>query len=209
MKVLIADDHQIVREGLKRILHHASDIDEVSEAENAQQLLDLLETQHWDVVVLDINMPGKSGLDVLKEIKHQYPKLPVLILSMYPESQFAVRMIKQGASGYLTKASAASELIQAIRKVYQGGKYISPSVADKLAEALGSETDKPAHESLSDREFQVFRFIATGMTVGEIAVELTLSVKTISTYRTKILEKMKLRNNADIVQYAVRFKLVE
>ncbi len=209
MKVLIVDDHQIVREGLKRILHQASDIDEVSEAENARQLLDVLETQHWDVVILDINMPGKSGLDVLKEIKHRYPKLPVLILSMYPENQFAVRMIKQGASGYLTKASAASELIQAIRKVYQGGKYISPSVADKLAEALGPETDKPGHESLSDREFQVFRFIATGMTVGEIAVELNLSVKTISTYRTKILEKMKLRNNADIVQYAVRFKLIE
>lgn len=209
MRVLIADDHQIVREGLKRILGTAPDIDEVSEAENANQLLDLIRTKDWDVVVLDINMPGKSGLDVLKEIKQQHPKLPILILSMYPENQFAVRVIKQGASGYLTKASAASELIQAIRKVYQGGKYISPSVADKLAEALGSETDKLAHESLSDREFQVLKFIASGMTVGEIAVELSLSVKTISTYRKKILDKMKLRNNADIVQYAVKFKLVE
>lgn len=209
MKVLIADDHQIVREGLKRILNTASDIEEVSEAENAQQLLNLIRTKNWDVVILDINMPGKSGLDVLKEIKHEYPKLPVLILSMYPESQFAVRVLKQGASGYITKASAASELMQAVRKVYQGGKYISPTVADKLAEALKTETDKASHELLSDREFQVFKSIATGMTVGEIAVELNLSVKTISTYRTKILDKMKLRNNADIVQYAVRYKLVE
>lgn len=209
MKVLIADDHQIVREGLKHILSSASDIDEISEAENAHQLLDLIRTKNWDVIVLDISMPGTSGLDVLKEIKREYPKLPVLILSMHPESQYAVRVIKQGASGYLTKASAAGELIQAIRKVYQGGKYISTNVADKLAEALDTGIEKVPHEMLSDREFQVFKSIATGMTVGEIAVELNLSVKTISTYRTKILDKMKLRNNADIMQYAVRYNLVE
>lgn len=203
MRVLIADDHQIVREGLKRILSDAPEVKSVGEAENAPQLMEMIRMQKWDVVILDINMPGRSGLDVLKEIKDEFPKLPVLVLSMYPEEQFAVRVMKAGASGYITKSGAADVLIPAIRKLYRGEKYINPSVAEKLAEALGRMTDRLPHETLSDREFQVMKMIAGGNTVGSIAVELSLSVKTISTYRTKILEKLQLRNNAEIVQYAM------
>lgn len=202
MKILIADDHQIVREGLKRVLSDAPEIKAIGEAEDSSQLMEQIRKGRWDVVVLDINMPGKGGLETLKEIKEEFPKLPVLILSMYPEEQFAVRVMKAGASGYLTKAGAADALLPALRKIYKGGKYISPSVAEKLAEALERKPDHP-HEALSDREFQVFKMIASGKTVGSIAEDLSLSVKTISTYRTKILEKLSLKNNADIVQYAV------
>jgi len=207
MKVLIADDHQILREGLRRILEEASDIRTVGEAENAAQLLSLVRSARWDVVVLDINMPGQSGLEVLKQLKEEYPKLRVLVLSMYPEAQFAVRAMKAGASGYLTKAAAGSQLLHAIRKIHSGSKYISDAVADQLAEAVGRDTAVQPHQQLSDREFQVFKMISAGKTVGEIATELSLSVKTISTYRTKVLQKLNLKHNADIIRYAVEHDL--
>lgn len=206
---MIADDHTVFREGLKRILNEAADISEVGEAANAQQLMRSINDGRWDVILLDINMPGKSGLEVLKEIKQTNPRLAVLILSMYPEKQFAVRVIKAGAAGYITKGAAGSEVLQAIRKVFRDGKYISDSVAEHLAMAIEQPVDRPLHESLSDREFEVLRMIGSGMTVSEIAGELSLSVKTISTYRTHILEKMNLKNNADIMQYVITHGLVD
>jgi two-component system, NarL family, invasion response regulator UvrY len=209
MKVLIADDHAVFREGLKRILNEAADISEVGEAANAQQLMKSIREIRWDVILLDINMPGKSGLEVLKEIKQTNPRLAVLILSMYPEKQFAVRVIKAGAAGYITKAAAGSEVLQAIRKVFRDGKYISDSVAEHLAMAVEQPVDRPLHESLSDREFEVLRMIGSGKTVSEIAGELSLSVKTISTYRTHILEKMNLKNSADIMQYVITHGLAD
>jgi two-component system, NarL family, invasion response regulator UvrY len=209
MKILIADDHTVFREGLKRIFAEAADIAEIGEASNAQQLLERVAEKRWDVVLLDISMPGKSGLEALKEIKQINPRLAVLVLSMHSERQFAVRVIKAGAAGYLTKGAAASELLKAIRRVYREGKYISDSVAEHLAMAVGQKTDRPLHESLSDREFEVLRMIGAGKTVGEIAEELSLSVKTVSTYRTHILEKMNLKNNAELMLYVITNGLVE
>ena len=165
--------------------------------------------EKWDVVVLDITMPGRSGLEVLREIKKSKPKVPVLVLSMHPENQFAVRVLKRGASGYMTKESAPQELVGAIKKVLAGGRYVSTSPAEKLATYLSGDSQKPAQELLSDREFQVLRLIASGKIVSEIAKELSLSVKTISTYRTRILEKMGLRNNAELMHYAMQHQLVE
>ena len=211
MRVLLADDHAVFREGLKRILAEAADISEIGEASNAQQLLERISEKHWDVVLLDISMPGKSGLEVLKEIKQTNPRIAVLVLSMYPESQFAVRVIKAGAAGYLTKNSAADEVLHAIRKVYRNGKHISDSVAEALAMAMsaGDKAGQPPHDLLSDREYQVLRMIGAGKTVGEIAEELSLSVKTVSTYRTHILEKMSLKNNAELMQYVITSGLIE
>jgi two-component system, NarL family, invasion response regulator UvrY len=209
MRIMIADDHTVFREGLKRILAEATDISEVGEASNAQQLLERISERHWDLVLLDISMPGKGGVEVLKEIKQTNPRLAVLVLSMHPERQFAVRVIKAGAAGYLTKGAAASEVLQAIRRVYRYGKYISDNVAEQLAMAVGQKTDRPLHERLSDREFEVLRMIGAGKTVGEIAEELSLSVKTVSTYRTHILEKMNLKNNAELMLYAVTNGLLE
>jgi len=179
------------------------------EARNAQEALDLVWKEHWDVVVLDITMPGRSGLEVLREIKKSKPRVPVLVLSMHPENQFAVRVLKRGASGYMTKESAADELVGAIKKVLAGGRYVSTSLAEKLATYLAADTPKAPQELLSDREFQVLRLIASGKIVSEIAKELSLSVKTISTYRTRILEKMRLRNNAELMHYAMQHQLVE
>jgi DNA-binding NarL/FixJ family response regulator len=179
------------------------------EARNAQEALDLVWKEHWDVVVLDITMPGRSGLEVLREIKKSKPRVPVLVLSMHPENQFAVRVLKRGASGYMTKESAADELVGAIKKVLAGGRYVSTSLAEKLATYLAADDSKAPQELLSDREFQVLRLIASGKIVSEIAKELSLSVKTISTYRTRILEKMRLRNNAELMHYAMQHQLVE
>jgi two-component system, NarL family, invasion response regulator UvrY len=179
------------------------------EARNAQEALDLVWKENWDVVVLDITMPGRSGLEVLREIKKSKPRLPVLVLSMHPENQFAVRVLKRGASGYMTKESAPDELVGAIKKVLAGGRYVSASLAEKLATYLSSDTPKAPQELLSDREFQVLRLIASGKLVGEIAKELSLSVKTISTYRTRILEKMGMRNNAELMHYAMQHDLLE
>jgi len=209
MKILIADDHTVFREGLKRIFAEAADIAEIGEASNAQQLLERVAEKRWDVVLLDISMPGKSGLEVLKEIKQIHPRLAVLVLSMHPERQFAVRVIKAGAAGYLTKGSAAGEVVKAIRRVYRDGKYISDSVAEHLAMAVGQKSDRPLHESLSDREFEVLRMIGAGKTVGEIAEDLSLSVKTVSTYRTHLLEKMNLKNNAELMLYVITNRLLD
>lgn len=208
IRILIADDHAIVRRGLKQILAEESGMTVAGEAQNAQEVMDLVRKQAWDVLVLDIAMPGRGGLDVLKEIKPEYPQLPVLILSMHPEDQYAVRALKAGAAGYLTKESAPEELVKAIRKVLAGGKYVSTSLAEKLALALDTDTKKTPHETLSDREYQVMCLIASGKTVGEIADELSLSVKTISTYRARILEKMNLKSNAALTHYAVQQRLV-
>ncbi len=179
------------------------------EAGNAQEALDRVWKEPWDVVVLDITMPGRSGLEVLREIKKSSPKLPVLVLSMHPENQFAVRVLKRGAAGYMTKESAPGELVGAIRKVLAGGRYVSSALAEKLASYLSTDTQKPAQELLSDREFQVLRLIASGKIVSEIGRELSLSVKTISTYRTRILEKMGMKNNAELMHYAMQHQLVE
>jgi DNA-binding NarL/FixJ family response regulator len=209
MKILLADDHTVVRHGLKQILADEFKRASFGEARNAQEALNLVWKEPWDVVVLDITMPGRSGLEVLREIKKTNPRLPVLVLSMHPENQFAVRVLKRGAAGYMTKESAAEELVGAIKKVLAGGRYVSTSLAEKLATYLATDTQKPPQELLSDREFQVLRLIASGKLVSEIAKELSLSVKTISTYRTRILEKMGLRNNAELMHYAMQHQLVE
>ena len=199
----------MVRHGLKQILADEFKRATFGEARNAQEALDLVWKDNWDVVILDITMPGRSGLEVLREIKKSKPKIPVLVLSMHPENQFAVRVLKRGASGYMTKESAAVELVGAINKVLAGGRYVSNTLAEKLATYLSTDTQRPAQELLSDREFQVLRLIASGKIVSEIARELSLSVKTISTYRTRILEKMGLRNNAELMHYAMQHQLVE
>jgi two-component system invasion response regulator UvrY len=209
IKILIADDHAVVREGLKQIISETSDMRVTDEANNGQEVLNKVSEQHYDVVLLDITLPGRSGLDVLKQLKSKMPKLPVLMLSVHPEEQYAVRTLKAGASGYLTKGSATDELIAAIRKISTGKKYVSSSLAEKLAFDLDLDYDKPRHEILSDREYQVMSMIASGKTVKEIADELSLSVQTISTYRSRILEKMKMKNNAEIIYYAVKQGLVE
>jgi two-component system invasion response regulator UvrY len=209
MRILLTDDHAVVRHGLRQILADEFKKAVFGEARNAQEALDLVWKENWDVVVLDITMPGRSGLEVLREIKKSKPRLPVLVLSMHPENQFAVRVLKRGASGYMTKESAPNELVGAVKKVIAGGRYVSASLAEKLATYLSSDNNKPAQELLSDREFQVLRLIASGRIVSEIAKELSLSVKTISTYRTRILEKMSLRNNAELMHYAMQHELVE
>ena len=208
IKILIADDHPIVREGFKQVLSETSDMVVADEASNGQEVLNLVRKNKYDVILLDISMPGRSGLEILKELRSENPKLPVLIVSIYPEEQYAVRAFRAGASGYLTKASAPNELIAAIRKVSKGGRYISSSLAEKLTYYLDVDATKAPHEALSDREYQVMLLIASGKTVTEIAEDLCLSVKTISTYRSHILEKMKMKNNAEITLYAVQNKLV-
>ena len=208
-RILIVDDHSVVRRGLKQILVDEFKKAEFGEASNAGEALERVRKEAWDAVVLDITMPGRSGLEALKEIKEAKPKLPVLVLSMHPEGQFAVRVLKRGASGYMTKESAPEELVGAIKKVLAGGRYVSPSLAEKLATYLSADGQKPPQEKLSDREFQVLRLIASGKIVSEIAKELSLSVKTISTYRARILEKMGMKNNAELMHYAMQHQLVE
>ncbi len=209
IKILIADDHPVVRKGLREIIEETSDMKVVDEASNGQEVLAKVFKKDFDVVLLDISMPGRSGLDILKELKSQLPNLTVLVLSIYPEEQYAVQVLKAGASGYLTKKSAPEELVTALHKVSAGGKYVSPSLAEKLASALETGIEKPLHETLSAREYEVMRKIALGKTVTEIARELFLSPKTISTYRTRILEKMRLKNNAELIRYAIKNRLVD
>ncbi len=209
IKILIADDHAIVREGLKQILSENPDIVVAAEASNGHEVMDKLNKHNYDLIVLDVALPGRSGLDILKDIKSQKPKLPVLVLSMYPEEQYAVRVLKAGASGYLTKESAPNELIKAIKQIAQGRKYISGSLAEKLAGELEIDSKKPLHETLSDREYEVMIMIATGKKVKEIADNLSLSEKTVSTYRTRVLEKMGMKSNAELTHYAIRNKLVD
>ena len=209
IKVLIADDHPIVRQGLRQVLSDISDMEVAGEAVNAQETLDQVRAGGWDVLVLDITMPDRSGFDILKELKHEQPDLPVLILSIHAEEQFAVRVLKAGASGYLTKENAPGELVKAIRKVVSGGKYISRGLAETLAFNLDVASDRPPHEALSDREFQVMQMMAGGKTLTEIAAELSLSAKTVSTYRARLLEKMDLKTNAEIIRYAIEHGLIE
>jgi DNA-binding NarL/FixJ family response regulator len=209
VRILIADDHPIFRAGLKETLLKDSDVNLVGEADNGHKVLELARRQRWDAVVLDISMPGKGGLEVLQELRRERPKLPVLILSAHPEDQLALRFLKAGAAGYLTKDKAPAVLLNALRKVVQGGKYISESLAEKVVFQLAAETTAPLHETLSNREYQVMRRIAAGKAIKEIAKELFLSVRTVSTYRTRVLEKMDMKSNADLIRYAVQNKLVD
>jgi len=209
IKVLIADDHAIVRSGLKQILAEIADITVAGEATNGRETLEKVQKQHWDVLVLDITMPGRSGLEILKDIKNLKPELPVLVLSMHAEEQFATRTLKAGAAGYLNKESAPEELVKAIRKVCAGGKYVSATQAERMVGELTGGADKLPHELLSDREYEILCLIASGKTPTQIAGELSLSVKTVSTYRARILEKMNLTTNAQLTHYAIKGGLVE
>jgi len=209
LKILIADDHAIVREGLKQILAETADMVVAGEATNGQEVLALVREKDFDLVLLDLAMPEKDGLDTLKELRLEKPNLPVLVLSIYPEEQYAVRVLKAGAFGYLTKESAPDDLIAAIRKVSQKGKYVSQSLGEKLASYLTADPDQPAHELLSDREYRVMLMIASGKTVTEIAEAIFLSVKTISTYRVRALRKMGMKNNAEFAYYAIKHGLLE
>jgi two-component system invasion response regulator UvrY len=209
MRVLIADDHAVFRRGLRETLAEAFSRVTFGEAKTAQETLEHVRRQNWDVVILDISMPGKSGLDILDELKRLRPRLPILFLSMHPEEQFARRALKAGAAGYLTKESVPEELKEAVRKAVAGGRYVSATLAEKLAVDLREGADTPLHELLSDREFQVLRMIASGKTVKEIAEELSLSVKTVSTYRARILEKSGMKTNAELIRYALQTQLVD
>lgn len=206
--VVIADDHPIVRKGLRQILSEEPDITVAGEAGDGPALMELLERVSCDVLVLDISMPGRGGLDILKEVRQRHRRLPVLILSIHPEDQYALRALRAGAAGYITKESAAAELVQAIGKVRKGGKYVSAAMADKLVSELAGGHDEPLHARLSDREFQILCLIASGKTLSEIADQLALSPKTISTYRARILEKMGMESNAQLTHYAVTQGLV-
>jgi len=208
IRILVVDDHAIVREGLKQILSDVKDMAVLAEAANGREALESIRRQDFDVILMDISMPGRSGLEILKDIRNEQPKLPVLILSMHPEEQYAVRSLRAGAAGYLNKSSAPGELIGAIRKVSAGRKYVSPSVAEKLALELGTDTSKLPHEFLSDREYQIMMMLASGKSVSEIAQELCLSVKTISTYRSRVMAKMNMKKNAELTLYAVQNHLL-
>ncbi len=208
LKILIADDHPILRQGIKQIIEEASDMEVTGEASNGAEVLTKVYNNSFDIIVLDITMPGRSGLEALKQLKKEKPKTPVIILSMHPEEQYAVRALKAGASGYLTKASAPEELVTAIRKVANGGKYISATLAEILASDLGADSKKLPHETLSNREYQVLCMISAGKTLTGIAEELCLSIKTIGTYRARILAKMNMKNNAELIHYAFKNQLV-
>jgi two-component system invasion response regulator UvrY len=209
IRILIADDHAIVRHGLRQILSDSEDMTVTGEARNGVQALQLARESEWDVFLLDVSMPDKNGIDTLKQIKKEFPKLPVLMLSMHPEDQYAIRALKAGASGYLTKQSAPELLVTAIRQVASGKKYVSPSLAEELANAISDDSEKAPHEKLSDREYQTLCMIASGKNLTQIAEELKLSVKTVSVYRARLLEKMKLKNNAELTHYGIKHGLVE
>jgi two-component system, NarL family, invasion response regulator UvrY len=208
MKILIADDHSVVRRGLTGILAEEFPDGTFDEATDGIELLRKMRSANYDVVISDLSMPGRSGLEALKQLKSEFPETPVLILSMHPEELYAIRVLKAGASGYLTKESAPDELVLAIRQVLNGRKYITPSVAEKMASNLGSDQSKQPHELLSDRELDVLKMIASGKTVSEIAAELSLSVNTISTYRARVLEKMHLKTNSELTYYAISNQLI-
>jgi two-component system, NarL family, invasion response regulator UvrY len=209
MRILVADDHAIMRDGLINSLSRSFPDADFGEAGTSPDILSMIRDEKWDLVILDINIPGRNGLEVLKDIKEQIPDLPVIILSMYPEDQFAIRTIKAGASAYLTKDTSVPELVKAIKTILEKKQYITSSVASLLTSEVRSNLSKPLHETLSDREFQVFKLISSGKTISIIAEELSLSVKTISVYRANILQKMNLKNNAEITNYAFRNNLAE
>ena len=208
INVLIVDDHTIVRHGLAQIVNAESDMTVLGEARNGDEALELVARSTPDVVVLDITMPGRNGLETLKEIKRRQPDVSVIMLSMHPKDQYAVRVLKAGASGYITKESAPEELVVAIRKAYEGGKYISPDVAELLASYIGHDSSEEPHRRLSDREFEVFRQIAIGKSISQISADLNLSVKTVSTHKTRIMQKMGMASLSEMVQYAVAHKLL-
>ncbi|MDX9740150.1 MAG: response regulator transcription factor [Gammaproteobacteria bacterium] len=201
IRLLIIDDHAIVRRGLRHILAEASHRYLVGEADNANEGIRMLREKPWDIVLLDMNLPGKSGLEALKQIRSEWPEMKVLILTVDPEDHYALRALRYGAAGYLTKSCATETLLAAIQRIGTGGKYITQSLAEKLAGAVTGPTDREPHETLTDREFQVCRLLATGKTVSQVATELSLSVKTISTHRSKVLHKLGLRNNAELMRY--------
>lgn len=208
IKVMIADDHEVVRKGLKTILEETDDLSVVADVSSGNEVLKKLQEIEIDVLVMDYDMPGKNGLDTLIELKTIRPKLPVIILSIFSEEHFGTRFLKAGAAGYLGKSSASSQLVDAIRRVFKGGHYVSPLLADKLVAGLNTDQKKDLHESLTDREFQVFRLLASGKRLKEIGEELCLSVNTISTYRSRIFQKMDLKNNAELVAYAIQNKII-
>ena len=209
IRVLLADDHAIVRAGLKGILADTGDIEVAGEAANGQEVLARVAAQDFDVAVLDMSMPGRNGIELIKLVKAEKPKLRILVLSMHSEEQYAVRALKAGASGYLSKDSAADQLVAAIRRIAGGGAYVTPETAERLALGAAPRAETAAHTLLSDREFQVFRMIARGATVSEIARELSLSVKTISTHKTRIMDKMGLANQAELIRYALEHRLLD
>ncbi len=207
-KVLICDDHAVVRQGLKQILLEDSNKFSCEEAANGREVLDMIAEKKWDAVVLDISLPGMSGIEILKEIKKVRPKLPVLVLTVHSEEQFGLRTLKAGAAGYLTKDSAPEELVNALKRIMNGGKYINQQIVEILMNDVDNNSDRPPHENLSNREFEIMRLIASGKAPMQIADELALSVKTVSTYRSRLLEKMKFTTNAEITHYAITNKLV-
>ena len=208
LKILIADDHAVVRRGLKQILLEEYPSAEIGEVADAESLLAEVIKEGWDIVISDMNMPGRSGLDALSQIKQIAPQLPVLIMSMYPEDQYALRVLKAGASGYLGKDNIHDDIIRAIQAVQLGKKFITPAVAEKLASALGEDNSLQPHETLSDREFEVLKLLATGKAVSDIAAQLSLSATTVSTYRSRIMEKMNMKTNAELTRYALEKKLI-
>lgn len=208
INVLIADDHAIVRKGLRQLLHEEYPTSKIEEVGDAESLVAKVISNKWDVVICDMSMPGRSGLDALHQIKQLSPSLPVLIMSMYPEDQYALRVLKAGASGYLGKDTIHDELIKAVQTVLLGRKFITPTIAEKLADAFNTDSDSLPHEFLSDREFDVFKLLASGKSVSEIAEQLSLSVTTVSTYRSRIMEKMNMRSNAELTKYALEQKLI-
>lgn len=208
MRILIADDHPVVRKGLRQMLAGEAGMTVVGEARSGTEVLDLSRTVEWDIAVLDYNMSGRSGVELVRELKQKYPNRVILILSMYPEERFAIRVLRAGAAGYLTKESAPEELVNAIVRIAKGGKYVSPRLAERLAfELEGGE--KPLHEKLSDREYRVMWMLASGKAVGEIAHELHLSPNTVSTYRARVLKKLQMRTTAELMHYAIRHQLVD
>ncbi len=208
MNVLIVDDHAIVRQGLKQILLESGKVTLIGEAGNGAEAMQVLREHEWSAVVLDISLPDRNGIEVLKQIRKEQPRIPVLMLSMHEEGLYAIRALKAGASGYLTKQSAPGELMAAIEQVGRGRKYLTATMAEALAESFGADTERPPHEMLSDREYQTLRLIASGKSLTDVAEEMCLSVKTVSVYRGRLLEKMRLKNNAELTHYAIRNGLV-
>jgi two-component system, NarL family, invasion response regulator UvrY len=209
LKVLIADDHPVVREGIKQIINKSGDITVGGEALTGQEVLDKMGDEQWDAIVLDLNMPGKDGMEVLRAIRHDYPRLPILVLSIYPEDQMGIRVLRAGASGFLNKESAPKELLNAIKKICGGGKYVSSSLAEKLAFDIEVHTDLEPHKLLSNREYQILCLLASGKTINEIADQLSISDKTVRTYRERLLKKVNLNNDVELTHYAIKHKLVD
>lgn len=209
MKLLLVEDHAVVRSGFRRLLTEAYPHFSMGEAATASEAIDAVRREEWEIIVLDISLPGRTGLDLLVELRELRPATPILMMTMYGEEEYAARAFRAGAAGYVTKGSAPDELLKAVKKVLAGGRYVSPGMAELLAENLGSDADSPKHEALSTREFQVFRMLAVGLTIKGIGHELHLSPKTVSTYRSRVLQKMQMRTSADLIRYAHRERLVE